>query len=145
MKIGAGSRIMMKSIVMCPWRIRIGKNTTVNEYCYLDGRGGLEIGNNVNIALFSMLITGSHRTHSPEFEYYAEPIKIEDGVWLAARSTILNGCILKAGCIVGAGAIVMPHSICACGTVYAGVPAEAVRERELESPLEMSHWDIHFR
>ena len=45
---------MMRTHVTIPWRIAIGENTTVNEFCYLDGRGGLTIGNNVNVALYSM-------------------------------------------------------------------------------------------
>ena len=44
MKIGRGSRILMKTVVIKPWRISIGERTYINEFCSLDGRGGIEIG-----------------------------------------------------------------------------------------------------
>ena len=145
MKVGKGSRIMMKVTVTHPWKIRIGCNTVINEHCYLDGRGSLEIGDNVNVSIFSVLITGSHRTKSPEFEYYTEPIKINDGVWIAARSTVLNGCVLEKNCVISAGAVVMSRTKCEQNGIYVGVPAVYVRKRELEAPLTTDKWHIHFR
>ena len=145
MKVGKGSRIMMKTIVTHPWKIKIGDNATINEYCYLDGRGGLSIGNNVNIALRSMLITGSHHTGSIAFDYYTEPIKIEDDVWLGSQSMVLNGCTIGHACIIGAGAVVQPRSHCEERSIYGGVPAKKIKERYLCDSLELSHWNIHFR
>jgi maltose O-acetyltransferase len=40
MKIGKHSRIMMRTTITIPWRIQIGENTYINEFSYLDGRGG---------------------------------------------------------------------------------------------------------
>ena len=40
MKIGKGSRICMKCVIMSPWKIQVGRNTMINEYCIIDGRGG---------------------------------------------------------------------------------------------------------
>ncbi len=39
MKIGKGSRICMGTVVIKPWKIRIGKNSIINEKCHLDARG----------------------------------------------------------------------------------------------------------
>lgn len=145
MKIGRHSRIMMRVVVTHPWKIRIGENTTVNEFCYLDGRGGLTIGDNVNVALCSMLITGTHDHRSKGFDYYTEPIIIGDDVWLAARSMVLNGCEVGNSCLLSAGAVLMPRTKCHDGMMYGGVPAKQIKERGLEGPLELGHWDIHFR
>lgn len=145
MKIGKHSRIMMRVIVTHPWKIRIGENTTINEYCYLDGRGGLVIGDNVNVALQSMMITGTHDRRSKTFDYYTEPITIGNDVWLAARSMVLNGCVIGDGCLLSAGAVLMPRSKCPKGRMYGGVPAKPIKDRELEGPLELDHWTIHFR
>lgn len=41
MKIGKGTRINMRCVILAPWKIRIGENTMINEYTLLDGRGGL--------------------------------------------------------------------------------------------------------
>ena len=145
MKIGKHSRIMMRTHVTIPWKIAIGENTTVNEFCYLDGRGGLTIGSNVNVALYSMLITGTHDHRVPEFTFYTEPIVVEDDVWLAARSIVLNGSHLERACIISAGSVVMPRTICKKNSIYCGVPAACVKERRLEGNLDPGRWTMHFR
>lgn len=145
MKIGHYSRVMMKTIVTHPWKISIGDNTTVNEHCYLDGRGGLDIGDNVNIALYSMLITGTHDHRSTHFDYYSEPISIADNVWIAARAMILNGSVLEPNCLICAGAVVMPHTTCESNSMYGGVPAKRIGSRGLDSPLNLANWAVHFR
>jgi acetyltransferase-like isoleucine patch superfamily enzyme len=54
-------------------------------------------------------------------------IRIEDGVWIGANATILDGCTVGEGSVVAAGAVVTrdvpPLS------VVAGVPARVVRMR----------------
>lgn len=41
MKIGKGSRINQRVYVFSPWKISIGKNTMINSFAILDGRGGV--------------------------------------------------------------------------------------------------------
>ena len=122
----------------------IGDNTTINEYCYLDGRGGLRIGDNVNMALYSMVITGSHKYKTKGFDFYTEPVVIEDDVWIATRAIILNGSHLKRMSVVGAGAVILPHSICEENTVYSGNPAHSVKKYDCKRRY-LKPWTIHFR
>lgn len=145
MKIGKDSRIMMKTIVTLPWKIRIGNNTTVNEYCYLDGRGGLTIGNNVCVALYSMIITGTHNHNSVNFDFYTEPVVVEDDCWIAARSIVLNGAVLKKGCLISAGSVVAPRTVCNEKTIYSGIPAAYVKKSKREHDLQLDKWMVHFR
>ena len=126
MKIGKHSRIMMRTIVTLPWKIKIGNNTTINEYCYLDGRGGLTIGDNVNIALYSMIVTGTHNHKSAKFDYYTEPIVIEDDVWIGANAVILPGVTIGQHAVVAAGAVVTADV--PANTVVGGVPARIIKK-----------------
>ena len=80
MKIGQGSRILMGTTIIKPWKIKIGKNSIINEKCHLDARGGIIIHNNVSISIYTVLITGSHNAQSPTFEFLEMPIHIEDNV-----------------------------------------------------------------
>ena len=145
MKVGKNARIMMKVVVTHPWKISIGNNSVINEYCYLDGRGGLSIGNNVNIALYSMMITGTHDYASNTFTYYTEPIRIEDDVWIAARSIVLNGCVLHRGALLSAGAVLSPGTEIKSNMIFGGVPAKEIKPRDVELPLKIDHWSIHIR
>ncbi|MDR1377901.1 MAG: acyltransferase [Synergistaceae bacterium] len=142
MKIGKHSRIMMGTTVTIPWNIKIGENTYINEFSYIDGRGGVYIGNNCTLALYSMVITAAHSTTAPDFALVREPVVINDNVWISARAIVLNGCILGKGCILAANSTVKPHTVLKENTIYSGVPAKEVKtiERPDITPAVWKPW-----
>src|SRR5690606_26980754 len=87
-------------------KIIIGKNSAINRGCYLDGRGGLIIGNNVSISPGVQLITATHDVNSSDFNYLTKEITIEDYVWIGTNAIILPGVKLKKGSVVAAGTVV---------------------------------------
>lgn len=89
MKIGKGTKIRGFSDFYCPWNIRIGNNTMVGQNCILDGRNGLNIGNNVNISDYVSIFTMQHDVNSNSFEVTGGSVKIGDRAWLCFRSVIL--------------------------------------------------------
>lgn len=128
----------MKCVIMEPWNISIGSGTMVNEYCLLDGRGGLTIGNNCSISMYSIIYTASHRSNSDDFGYYEKETTLGDGVWIGARATILPGVIINDCCIIGA------NSVAAKGeyegkSVYVGVPAKKTHNRNVEVINDLQH------
>ena len=55
-------------------------------------------------------------------------VKLENNVWLGAKTTVLGGVTIHSGSITGAGAVVtrsMPAN-----SIFAGVPAKLIRKRE---------------
>lgn len=107
--------------------LRIGSNTIINRNCYLDGRAGLTIGNNVNISFGTTIITLQHDYNSPDFACEAGPVIINDYAWIGAKATILPGVIIGEGAVIAAGAVVTrsvpPY------TVVGGVPAKHIANR----------------
>ncbi|MBW8381406.1 MAG: hypothetical protein K0M69_02635, partial [Youngiibacter sp.] len=99
MKIHKKARIHMKCTVIMPWKIEIGENSIVNEHCYLDGRGGLFIGNNASISIYTIILTASHDSRSGNFSYYKSPVVIKDNVWIGARSIIMENSSVEELCI----------------------------------------------
>lgn len=124
MKIGRGTRIYMKCTVISPWNIMIGENTAVNEFVTLDGRGGLSIGNNCSISIYSILFTASHHINSDCFEYYKKTTSIGDGVWIGARAVVMAGTIIKNGVVIGANSTTVGREAYEENGVYVGVPSE---------------------
>ena len=121
--------------VQCIWgvllratRSRIGENCVINRRCYLDGRAGIEIGNNVGISPESYILSLTHSIQDPEFRTVKGPVSIQDYVWIGVRAIILPGVHLSEGCVVGAGAVVSksfpPYK------VIAGVPAKVIGDRQ---------------
>ena len=138
MKIGKGSRVNMKCVIMEPWNISIGTGTIVNEYCLLDGRGGLKIGNNCSISMYSIIYTASHRTNSDNFEYFEDKTVIHNGVWIGARAILLPGVIVNDCCIIGANSVAVKGEYDE-KYVYVGIPATKTHPRNVIEITELHH------
>ena len=100
-----------------PERISIGRRVAIAPGCWLGGRGGISIGDDVLISPGVTIDTASLDTAagSPPYPYVAAPIVIEHGAWIGAGATILGGVTIGAGGFVGAGTVVTkdvpPHSV----------------------------------
>lgn len=143
LKIGKGSRILMGTKLNYPKYIDIGENTIINEWCYLDGRGGISIGSNVTIANYTKLITGYHKIDDDQFSYIDAPIRIGDNVAVFADSLVLAGAIIDDGCIFSAKSLVRKGTYEKNG-VYAGNPAKLIRYR-MSSCTYKQWWPTIFR
>jgi len=121
-------------------QISIGERSVVNRRCYLDGRGGLAIGDDVSISPEVYVISVSHDVSSPTFQAFNAPVEIGDRVWIGARAMILPGVTLGTGSVVGAGAIVTRPV--APFTVVAGNPAREIgkRNEQLSYRLRYFPW-----
>jgi acetyltransferase-like isoleucine patch superfamily enzyme len=113
--------------------IEIGNNSTVNEFCALHGFGGIKIGNGVRIGCHTVIHSVQHhfeRLDMPIWKQstHAEPIVIEDDVWIGANCTILSGVKIGTHSVIGAHSLVTkdipPYSV-----AY-GVPAKVHRSRK---------------
>lgn len=127
MRIGRGSHIYGCAEIRNPRGIRIGAGTSIGHYAILDGRGGLVIGNNVNLSSGVWIWTVEHDVASPDFKANSASVVIEDYVWLSCRVTVLPGVTVREGAVVAAGAVVTkdvePY------TIVGGIPAKKIGER----------------
>lgn len=130
LRIGAGSRIGVGTVIIQPWKIRIGKNTVINEFCYLDGRGGLQIGDRVSISIYAKILTASHRVNSSTFERYKGPVVIHNQVWIGMAAVILDGSTLHESCVIGANGAFKGDAV--AKGIYIGNPASILRQRTVE-------------
>jgi acetyltransferase-like isoleucine patch superfamily enzyme len=111
--------------------VRIGAGSQVAQHVYIGGNGGVTIGCNVMIAANSCITSVAHGTdpaNSTPYVFQPErrnPVVIEDNVWIAANSTIIDGVTVGTGSVVGAGSVVtadVPPQV-----LVAGNPARVVR------------------
>ena len=115
-----------------PYRVTIGKNSSLNQGCILSGLGGIEIGNNVRIACYTTIYSADHNFSKPdesikEQGYSLSKIIIEDDVWIGASVNINKGVSIGKGAVIGAGAVVTrdipPYA------VAVGNPAKVIKYR----------------
>lgn len=144
MKIGRGSRILMKTIVVSPWKISIGDHTYINENCFLDGRGGIHIGSNVTVAVYSKLLTGYHDIDDDLFSYETKSISLEDNSVLFAGCTCLPGVTVEKGAVFAAGSVIVKGKYDS-RQVYGGNPAKYIRARKSNATYTQNAWKPFLR
>lgn len=131
MVIGHGSRIAMRCVVMgqkgCHG-IVIGENNVINEYCLLDGRSGLVLGNNNSISMYSKIYSGTHRLNSNSFEYIGRKTVVKNNIWIGTSAIILPGSTIEDFSVISANSLFNGNT--KKNGVYMGVPAKYYKKRE---------------
>ncbi|MBI4577684.1 MAG: acyltransferase [Planctomycetes bacterium] len=127
MGLGQGSLIMGHTELIRPEGVRVGADCVIGRHCLLDGRGGLDIGDHVNVSSWTLLVAGSHDLADPSFPAVYRPIRIETYAWIGTRALVLQGVTVGEGAVVAAGAVVTGDV--APYAVVAGVPARPIGER----------------
>lgn len=128
MQIGKYTAICRGVDIRTPYRISIGSYTTINKHVVLDGRGGIVIGNCVDIAQDVNIWSLQHDYNSPAYATKGGKVIIEDYVWLASRVTVLPGVTIGRGAVVGACSVVTKDIPPMC--IAVGNPAKVIGKRE---------------
>ena len=114
--------------ILFPPRVEIGDDVYIAPGCWIQGAGGVKLGDEVMLGPFTCLATSNHEKRNGSYRWAAgraEPIVLERGSWTGAHVVITAGVRLGTGSAAGAGAVVTadvpPH--CTVG----GVPARVIR------------------
>ncbi len=110
-----------------PCGISIGNASVIGDDCWIDGRGGVQIGCDCNLSSEVRIWTAQHEAQSSQFGYEEKPVVIADRVWISSNTVILPGVHVGEGAIIAAGAVVT-KDVEAYG-IYAGVPARRIGTR----------------
>lgn len=134
-KIGAGSSIHMGCRFFSLKNLKIGQDSIIGEYCFLDGRASLMIGNHTDIASQVLIYNSKHDVKDEEFKTVEEPVIIGNYVFIGPRVIIQPGITIGDGAVVAAGAVVT-HDV-PSGKIVGGVPAQEIGDRKIK--------DYHYR
>ncbi|MDX5476031.1 MAG: acyltransferase [Bacillaceae bacterium] len=121
-----GRNVTLKNIN----NIVFGSNVSIHAYNYLDGSGGITIGNNVSIANHTSLISFNHGWDDPNLPIKYNPtskekIQIENDVWIGSGCRILSGVHIRSRTVIAAGAVVTADVN--THTIVGGVPAKIIK------------------
>lgn len=129
-EIGENVRISSSVTVMGNGRLIIGNNTWIGHQCLIICTDEIVIGSNCDVAPCVFIGTGTHvmDKSSPNVagKGISIPIKINDGCWLCARSTILPGATIGTKSVIAAGSVVKGHV--PPNELWGGIIARKIRQ-----------------
>ncbi len=130
--LGKGSSLSTNVRILYPPGIRINNNVGITRDVTLDGRGGLEIGDNTMIGFESIILTCTHNSSRRDIPvreqgFFSAPVKIGCNVWTGTRVVILPGVIIGDNVIIGANSVVNKNI--PANTIWGGVPAQFIKQR----------------
>ena len=111
--------------------VGINSNAGTRPGCYLQGNGGIFIGNYVHFASNIGIISANHDPNS-QMNHICKEVRIGDYCWIGMNAVILPGVKLGPRTIVGAGAVVtksFEEGFC----VIAGNPAKVIKYLDKET------------
>jgi acetyltransferase-like isoleucine patch superfamily enzyme len=133
---GTGALMLTAEVHYAP-RLKLGRGSVVGPHALLDARGGITIGDDVNISGYVRMMTAKHDVQDPDFTAVFAPIVVGDRAWVALGATVLGGVTIGEGAIVAANATVTRDV--APYTIVAGTPAAPVGERTRDLRYELTY------
>jgi len=135
MHCGTGVEINYSVTTVFPERISIGNHTYIGPRSYMNGRGGLQIGDHSILGPETVIMSSTHNYRLAMMIPYDEvellkPVVIERCTWVGMRAIIMPGVKLGEGSIVGAGSVVTKSF--PPGSIIAGNPAKIIDHRDME-------------
>lgn len=109
--------------------IEIGQDVSINSKSFINGCGGVSIGNNTRIGTQSIIIASNHKFGEPDLlvkdAITKLGVNLGENIWLGARVTVLDGVVIPNDSVIGACSLVskpLPES-----GVYVGIPAKKIK------------------
>jgi maltose O-acetyltransferase len=110
-------------------RLEIGSDVFLAMGCWLHARGGIVLGDEVQVGPYAVLAAGDHTQVNGSYRFgpsVMAPIHIGPGAWIAAHATVTKGVAIGRGALLAANSVatrnVPPF------TLAAGVPARVVQK-----------------
>ncbi|MFN4106152.1 MAG: acyltransferase [Acinetobacter johnsonii] len=110
-------------------KVSIGQDVSINSKSFINGCGGITIGDNTRIGTQSILIASNHKFGEPDLlvkdAITKQGVSLGQNIWLGARVTVLDGVSIADDSVIGACSLVS-KPLSESG-VYVGIPAKKIK------------------
>lgn len=107
---GNGVTFQGKVTVIRPSNVCIKSNVHIGGNAWIDGRGGVEIGDNTHISRNFVVLSSNHNYCGEclpyDNVYSLDKVKIGRNVWIGTNVIIVAGVCVGHGAIIAAGTVV---------------------------------------
>ena len=111
--------------------INVNGTMNINDYVYINGKGGIDFGNNVILSAGAKIISTGLEIDDVGFKnkHINKKIVIGDNVQIGAGAIILAGVNICDNVIIGAGSVVTKNVVEA--GVYVGSPIRCIKRFDI--------------
>jgi putative colanic acid biosynthesis acetyltransferase WcaF len=129
-KIEWSSHVYASVKIWAPWNLQIGANSSLgpNVDCY--NQGNISIGYNTIISQKTYLCASTHEYAKKDFPLILKPIKIGNGVWVAADAFIGPAVVIGNNAVIAARSVIIKNVD--KNTIVGGNPAKFIKSRSFE-------------
>lgn len=129
-QIGKGVVIKPGVNIKYPWKLQVGNYTWIGEKVWIDNLDQTIIGSNCCLSQGALLLNGNHNYKKHTFDLIINPIILEDGVWIGAKSVVTGGVTCHSLSVLAVQSVT--SSDLEANSIYRGNPAVKVKERVIQ-------------
>lgn len=130
-KIGAYSTLSSTSHMSKYGKgLKMGNNSAIGQFTEFGAAGGIEIGNDVIMGSYISFHSENHNFSDSsklirEQGVTSKGIKLGNNIWVGAKVTFLDGCVVGDNSVVAAGAVV--NGVYPNNSIIGGIPAKVLK------------------
>lgn len=126
-QMGPNCHVYPGASIWAPWNLRCEDAVGIADGAVIYNPEPIYLGSHSVVSQQAYLCGASHDVDHPDFPMVSMPIHIGAYAWVCARATVCAGVTVGEGAVLGLGGVATTDLL--AWTIYAGVPARAVRQR----------------
>jgi putative colanic acid biosynthesis acetyltransferase WcaF len=126
-KLGPHCHIYPKARIWAPWNLWCADQVTLGDEAEIYNPSPVSIGSHSIVSQQAYICGATHDYNDPAFPLISFPMSLGAYCWVCARASVAPGVNVGEGAVLGLGSVAT-HDL-APWTVYAGVPAQAIKQR----------------
>ncbi len=126
--LGPHCHIYPGATIWAPWNLHCDDAVCIASGAVVYNPAPVRLGSHCVISQDAYLCGASHDTEDPAFPMVSQPITVGAYAWICARATVCPGVVVGSGAVLALGGVATREL--QPWTVYGGVPARALRQRQ---------------
>jgi putative colanic acid biosynthesis acetyltransferase WcaF len=134
-RLGPHCHVYPSARIWAPWNLWCADGVTLGDEAEIYNPSPVSMGSHAIVSQQAYICGATHDYNDPAFPLISFPMSLGAYCWVCARASVSPGVNVGEGAVLGLGSVAT-HDL-APWTVYAGVPARAIKqrvEREQNSP-----------
>jgi len=127
-KLGVHCRIYPTASIWAPWNLICEDAVAIANGAVIYNPSPIRLASHSIVSQDAYLCGATHDLDDPAFPMISSPITIGSYAWICARAVVCPGVHVGDGAVLGLASVATRDL--EAWTVYAGVPARALRKRE---------------